>query len=130
MKLKLKQVGPRKMEVIGDNWNFHVDLREQFGGENSAPNPSELATAAVASCEVLTGIFWASQRHGIELRNLEAEVEWEYEEKPDRISRIEVSIRNVIPQLGDKTRAFKAIAKGCTITKTLTIPPELTLKVE
>lgn len=130
MQLKLEQVGPRKLEVTGENWTFHVDLREQFGGENSAPNPSELAAAAVASCEVLTGIFWASQRHGIELRNVHAEVKWEYAEKPDRISKIEVSIKNVMAQLGEATRAFKGVAKGCTISKTLAIPPELTLKVE
>ena len=57
MKLKLKQVGPRKMEVVSDNWSFVVDLKEQFGGEDSGPNPSELTAAAVASCEVLTGVF-------------------------------------------------------------------------
>ena len=67
MRLKLKQTGPRKVEVISDKWSFTVDLKEQFGGENSGPNPSELAAAAVASCEVLTGVFWASRRHGVEL---------------------------------------------------------------
>ncbi|MEI7449832.1 MAG: OsmC family protein [Desulfomonile sp.] len=130
MRLKLKQVGPRKMEVISDNWTFVVDLKEQYGGENSGPNPSELTVAALASCEVLTGVFWASNRHDIELRGLEAEVEWEYADKPDRISSIAVVIRNVANQLGEKTRAFTGIAKGCTITKTLKISPEMSLKVE
>lgn len=130
MKLKLKQIGARKMEVSSDNWSFVVDLKEKFGGENSGPNPTELAAAAVASCEALTGVVWASRRHRIELRDLEAEVEWEFAEKPERISRIDVTIRNVSAQLGDKTDAFKAIAKGCEISKTFKIPPELTLKVE
>ena len=132
MKLKLKQIGPRKMEVLSDNWSFVVDLKEKFGGEDSGPNPSELTAAAVASCEVLTGVFWASRRHNVELRDLEAEVQWEYGEKPERISRIDVVIRNVGTQLGDenKIRAFTGIAKGCTVTKTLKIQPELTLKVE
>jgi len=131
-KLKLKQTGPRKMEVISDKWAFTVDLKEQFGGDDSGPNPSELTAAAVASCEVLTGVYWASRRHNIELRGVEAEVEWEYGEKPERISRIEVVIRNVAPQLADekKTRAFAGIAKGCTITKTLATAPELSLSVE
>ena len=39
-------------------------------------------------------------------------------------------IRNVAAQLGDKTAAFKAIAKGCTGSKTLKTPPELSLEVE
>ena len=131
-KLVLKQVGPRKVEVISDNWTFIVDLKEKFGGEDSGPNPSELTAAAVASCEVLTGVFWAARRHEVELRGIEADVEWEYGEKPERIAKIDVSIRNVGSQLGDekKMRAFKGIAKGCTITKTLTMPPALSLKVD
>ena len=130
MKLKLKQVGPRKMEVVSDDWSFVVDLKEKFGGENSGPNPSELTAAAVASCQVLTGVVWASRRHGIELRGLEAEVEWEYGEKPERISRIDVVIHNAASQLEDKVRPFTGIARGCTVSKTLKIPPETSLKVE
>jgi putative redox protein len=132
MRLKLKQTGPRKVEVISDKWSFTVDLKEQFGGENSGPNPSELAAAAVASCEVLTGVYWASRRHGVELVDVEAEVSWEYEQKPERISSIDVVIRNVASQFGDekKTRAFKGIARGCTITRTLQNTPELSLSVE
>lgn len=130
MKLKLKQVGPRKMEVISDDWSFVVDLQEKFGGQNSGPSPSDLTAGAVAACQVLTGMVWASRRHGIELEDLEAEVEWEYGEKPERISRIDVLIRNVASQLGDKTRAFTGVAKGCTISKTLRIQPETSLKVE
>jgi putative redox protein len=120
------------MEVISDKWSFVVDLKEQFGGEDSGPNPSELTAAAVASCEVLTGIFWAARRHEIELRDVQVEVTWEYGEKPERISKIDVSIHNVANQMGDekKTRAFTNVAKGCTITKTLQIQPELNLTVE
>ena len=132
MKLLLKQTGPRKVEVISDNWSFVVDLKEEFGGEDSGPNPSELTAAAVASCQVLTGVFWASRRHEVELKDLEAEVEWEYGEKPDRISRIDVVIRNVASQLEDekRVRAFRGIAKGCTVSKTLKLQPETSLKVE
>ena len=132
MRLELKQTGPRKMEVTSEKWSFVVDLKEKFGGEDSGPNPSELTAAAVASCEVLTGIVWAARRHEIELRDVQAEVTWEYGEKPERISKIEVSIRNVASQMGDekKTRAFTNVAKGCTVTKTLQIQPELNLTVE
>ncbi len=132
MKLLLKQIGPRKMEVISDKWSYVVDLKENFGGEDSGPNPSELLAGAVASCEALTGVFWAARRHDVELRDIEAEVEWEYGEKPDRISRIDVKIRNVGPQLGDekKLRAFLGMVKGCTVTRTLQIPPEMTVEVE
>jgi len=132
MRLELKQTGPRKMEIISEKWSFVVDLKEQFGGEDSGPNPSELTAAAVASCEVLTGIFWAARRHEIELRDVHAEVTWEYGEKPERISKIDVSIYNVASQMGDekKIRAFTNVAKGCTITKTFKIQPELNLTVE
>ena len=131
MKLTLKQIGPRKIEVLSDAWSFVVDLKERFGGENAGPNPSELTAAAVASCEVLTGVYWASRRHNMELRDLEAEVEWEYAEKPDRISRIKVVIRNVGDQLADekKMRAFTGMARGCTVTRTLQNQPELELEV-
>ena len=78
MHLKLKQIGPRKMEVISDKWTFVVDLEAEFGGEDSGPNPSDLTAAALASCEVLTGIVWAARRHGVEFRDIEAEVTGEY----------------------------------------------------
>jgi uncharacterized OsmC-like protein len=118
------------MEVVSDRWKFTVDLKEPFGGRDQGPNPSELAAAALASCEVLTGIYWASKRHGIELQNVEADVAWEYGEKPDRITNFDVKIRNVRSQLGENTRAFKAIAKGCTISKTLSTSPSMKLEVE
>jgi putative redox protein len=130
MHLKLKQIGPRKMEVISDKWSFVVDLKEKFGGEESGPNPSELTAAALASCEALTGVVWAARRHRIELRDLEAEVSWEYGETPERISKFDVIIRNVYRQLGEKTKGFAAIAKGCTVSRTFKIQPELSLKVE
>ena len=130
MHLKLKQIGPRKMEVISDKWSFVVDLKEKFGGEESGPNPSELTAGALASCEVLTGIVWAARRHRIELRDLEAEVSWDYGEKPERISKFDVIIRNVYSQLGEKTKGFAAIAKGCAVSRTFKIQPELSLKVE
>jgi putative redox protein len=130
MRLKLKQIGPRKMEVISDRWRFVVDLKEKFGGEDSGPNPSELTAAALASCEVLTGAVWAAKRHDIELRDVEAEVTWEYGEKPDRISRIDVTISNAASQLGENTKGFAAIARGCTVSRTLRTPPELSLTVE
>jgi len=130
MKLVLKQIGPRRMEVTSDKWSFVVDLKEKFGGEDSGPDPSELMAAAVTSCEALTGIVWAARRHQVELRDLEADVEYEFAEKSDRIARIDVTIRNVSSQLGEETKAFEAIAKGCTISKTLKTPPKLTLKVE
>lgn len=132
MELKLKQIGPRKIEVVSDAWSFVVDLKEQFGGENSGPNPSELVAAAVASCEVLTGVFWAAKRHDVELRNIEADVSWEYAEKPDRIAAIDVVVHNVSNQLGDekKVRAFTGIAKRCTVTNTLKIQPVTSLTVK
>lgn len=131
MKLVLKQVGPRKLEVSSEAWSFVVDLRERFGGSNSGPNPSELMAASVAACEVLTGAVWASRRHEIELKDVEAEVTWEYEQKPERISRVDVTIRNVADQLPNEKvlRAYKGIAKGCTVTKTLKNPPETSLEV-
>jgi putative redox protein len=132
MKLNLRQIGARKMEVRTDKWSFVIDLKEEFGGENSGPNPSELTAAAVASCEVLTGVYWAARRHGIELRDVEADVEWEYGEKPDRIDSIHVTIRNVAEQLSTEKilRAFRGVAKGCTITKTFQYQPKLTLNIE
>jgi putative redox protein len=132
MELKLRQTGPRKLEVQSDKWSFVVDLKEKFGGENSGPSPSELTAAAVAACELLTGVVWASRRHQIELQGLEATVSWDYAEKPERISRIDVEIRNVKSQLADeqKVKAFTAMAKACTVTSTLKIPLDVSLVVE
>jgi putative redox protein len=132
MRLKLTQTGPRRMEARTDKWTLVVDLREEFGGEGSGPNPSELLVAAVASCETLTGVYWASRRHDIELSGLEAEVEWQYERDPERISKIGVAIRNVAAQLEDEamTRAFRGVARACTITRTLQHTPELAILVE
>ncbi len=132
MKLTLRQTGPRKVEVSSEKWSFVVDLKEEFGGEDSGPNPSELTAGALAACEILTGVHWADRRHGIELRNVEGEVEWDYGEKPERISRFNVVIRNVQAQLKDAkiVQAFTGIAKGCTIAKTLKVQPETHLTVE
>ncbi len=105
-------------------------LKPEFGGQDSGPDPSELVAAALAACELLTGVAWASKkaRQGIAKRGSGGHLG--VRGKTERVSNIKVVIQNVADQLGDKTAAFKAIAKGCTVSKTLKIPPELELEVE
>ncbi|HEY8986567.1 MAG TPA: OsmC family protein [Streptomyces sp.] len=129
-----------RLEVIhveGDVYT--VDIREHHlrvdqpltaGGTDTAPTPTELFAASVATCVA----FYAGRylhRHGLPLAGLR--VRTEFTMATDRPPRV-ASLRLVIappPELPEQRRAaLLAVASHCTVHNTLHQPPEIDIELE
>ncbi|MGW9070550.1 OsmC family protein [Streptomyces yangpuensis] len=104
---------------------FRVDQPTDAGGTDTAPTPTELFAASLATCVA----FYAGRyllRHGLSREGLA--VRAEFAMATDRPARV-AAVRLVIvppPQLPEERRAgLLAVASHCTVHNTLRQPPEI-----
>ncbi|MEW1636845.1 OsmC family protein [Streptomyces sp. NPDC093801] len=104
---------------------FRVDQPADAGGTDSAPTPTELFAASLATCVA----FYAGRyllRHGLSCRGLG--VRAEFTMAGDRPARV-AAVRLVIvppPELPEGRRAgLLAVASHCTVHNTLQQPPDI-----
>lgn len=107
-----------------------VDQPTEAGGTDTAPTPTELFAASLATCVA----FYAGRyltRHGLTHAGLR--VHAEFVMAPDRPARVG-AVRIVIglpPALSEQRRAaLLAVASHCTVHNTLREPPEIRLELE
>jgi putative redox protein len=107
---------------------LQVDQPLQAGGTDTAPTPTELFAASLATCVA----FYAGrylQRHGLPRAGLR--VRTEFTMAADRPARV-ASLRLVIvppPQLPERRRAaLLAVASHCTVHNTLHQPPRIDIE--
>ncbi|MET9131417.1 MULTISPECIES: OsmC family protein [Streptomyces] len=134
-----QSVDVHRLEVVhveGDAYT--VDVREHrlqvdqppaAGGTDTAPTPTELFAASLATCVA----FYAGRylhRHGLPQAGLR--VRTEFTMATDRPPRV-ASLRLVIeppPELPEHRRAgLLAVASHCTVHNTLRRPPEIDIEV-
>ncbi|MDX6758532.1 MULTISPECIES: OsmC family protein [Streptomyces] len=106
---------------------FRVDQPADAGGTDTAPTPTELFAASLATCVA----FYAGRylhRHGLSREGLA--VRAEFAMATDRPARV-AEVRLVIvppPQLPEGRRAgLLAVASHCTVHNTLQQPPEIAI---
>ncbi|MGW0758459.1 OsmC family protein [Streptomyces sp. NPDC002814] len=107
-----------------------VDQPLEAGGKDTAPTPTELFAASLATCVA----FYAGRyltRHGLHHDGLR--VRTEFTMAADRPARV-ASIRLVLvppPALSaQRHAALLAVASHCTVHNTLHEPPEIDLELE
>ncbi|WP_218639570.1 OsmC family protein [Streptomyces acidiscabies] len=109
---------------------LQVDQPVEAGGTDTAPTPTELFAASLATCVA----FYAGRylhRHGLPRAGLR--VRTEFALATDRPARV-TSLRLVVvppPDLPEERRAaLLAVASHCTVHNTLHQPPEIDIKLE
>lgn len=107
-----------------------VDQPVEAGGTDTAPTPTELFAASLATCVA----FYAGRylhRHGLPRTGLR--VRTEFTMATDRPARV-TSLRVVVvppPELPEQRRAaLLAVASHCTVHNTLHQPPEIDIELE
>jgi uncharacterized OsmC-like protein len=101
-----------------------VDQPESDGGTDSAPTPTDLFVASLASCVA----FYARRyllRHDLPQEGLRVSAEAEFGAKPSRVAAITVALTlpDGVPE--DKRAALLAVASHCTVHNTLEHPPQV-----
>ncbi|MFE9095903.1 OsmC family protein [Streptomyces sp. NPDC007264] len=106
-----------------------VDQPTEAGGADSAPTPTELFAASLATCVA----FYAGRylhRHGLDRAGLR--VRTEYTMATDRPARVAAVRVTVVPPPGlpdERRAALLAVASHCTVHNTLQQPPEVDIEL-
>ncbi|MHC3474825.1 OsmC family protein [Streptomyces sp. 7R007] len=135
-----QSVDVHRLEVIhveGDAYSvdirehrLHVDQPLEAGGTDTAPTPTELFAASLATCVA----FYAGRYlHRHRLPGTGLRVRAEFTMATDRPARV-ASVRLVVvapSELPEQRRAgLLAVVSHCTVHNTLNRPPEINIELE
>jgi putative redox protein len=103
-----------------------VDQPLADGGEDTAPTPTELLVASLASCVA----FYARRylaRHHLPTAGLIVTADYTLEPRPARVAdiRVDIQVPDGIP--AGRLDALLAVASHCTVHNTLADPPTVTV---
>jgi uncharacterized OsmC-like protein len=98
-----------------------VDQPIDAGGADTAPTPTELFIAGLASCVA----FYAGRylaRHQISAEGLSVSADFDIGGRPTRVTRIRILITPPHDLPAERRDAFLAVASHCTVHNTLSQP--------
>jgi putative redox protein len=101
-----------------------VDQPLGAGGTDTAPTPTELFVAGLASCVA----FYARRylaRHQIDAAGLTVSVSYEIGGRPTRVHRINIVVTPPVDLPHQRREAFLAVASHCTVHNTLAEPADV-----
>jgi uncharacterized OsmC-like protein len=120
--------GGDKFEITVRDHTITVDQPEAMGGEDSAPTPTELFVASLASCVAFYARRYLS-RHDLPLEGLRIETSYEMGTKPSRVSRFDVKVILPAGFPEDRQKALYAMVNACTVHSTLHHEPEVSIEL-
>lgn len=119
--------GGDRFEIEVRGHRILVDQPVQDGGEDSAPTPTELFAASLASCVAHYARRYLA-RHGLPTEGLAVNARFAMaEDRPARVGRIHVQLDLPAGVPGERRAALLAVASHCTVHNTLENPPDVTV---
>jgi uncharacterized OsmC-like protein len=114
-------------EIVVRGHRIVVDQPVASGGADTAPTPTELFVASLASCVA----FYAGRyltRHGYDRTGMTVSADWDLAaDRPARVSTIRISIKVPTDLPEQRRAAFLAVASACTVHNTLHHAPEVVI---
>ena len=103
-----------------------VDQPVNDGGADTAPTPTELFVAGLASCVAFYARRYLS-RHQLPTDGLTVTAQYTLGLRPARVTdiRVDVQLPDGVP--AERRDALLAVASHCTVHNSLTHPPEVTV---
>lgn len=127
--MQVSFVGGEAYEIAVRGHRIVVDQPETVGGDDTAPTPTELLVASLASCVA----FYAGRyltRHGYDRTGLTVTADFDMAaDRPARVGAIRVSIKAPTDLPDERQPAFLAVARGCTVHNTLNKAPEVDVEL-
>ena len=103
-----------------------VDQPVNDGGADTAPTPTELFVAGLASCVAFYARRYLS-RHQLPTDELTVTAQYTLGLRPARVTDIRVDIQLPDGVPADRRDALLAVTSHCTVHNSLTHPPEVTV---
>jgi uncharacterized OsmC-like protein len=107
---------------------IRVDQPASDGGEDTAPTPTELFIASLASCVA----FYArrfSARHDIPTDGLAVTAEFSMASHPARVGEITLQVHVPAELSPEQQASLLAVTSHCTVHSTLMKPPEVRIEL-
>jgi putative redox protein len=124
--MRVEHRGGDKFDINIRGHVVRVDQPVKDRGEDTAPTPTELFIASLASCVA----FYARRylaRHDLPTDGLAVEATFDMGSKPARVVGIDLSL--IVPEgvPSDRLDALLAVATHCTVHNTLASEPEVSI---
>ncbi len=122
--LTVRHLGGDRFAIDVRGHTITVDQPVGVGGEDTAPTPTELFIAGLASCVA----FYARRflaRHDIDPDGLVVTTSYTLGGRPARVSEITIRVTPPAALPDDRRDALLAVASHCTVHNTLHEPPEI-----
>ena len=114
------EVGVRGHRVL-------VDQPAEAGGSDSAPTPTEMFVASLATCVA----YYAGRyltRHGYSRDGLAVSVSYEMAaDRPARVSGVRLTVHVPAELPAQRRPALQAVVSHCTVHNSITTPPEVAI---
>lgn len=127
--MSVRYEGGERYEITVRDHSIVVDQPADVGGADSAPTPTELFVASLASCVA----FYAGRyltRHSLSREGLAVTLAYEMAtDRPARVTSIHLTVR--VPQSLPANRwpALQAVVEHCTVHNSLTNPPHIWIEL-
>lgn len=126
--LRVDHLGGDRFEIDVRGHRLTVDQPVDAGGEDTAPTPTELFVAGLASC---VG-FYARRylaRHDLPTEGLAVEVAYEMGSRPARVSAVDLVLHLPDGVPAARREPLLAVASHCTVHNTLVSEPEILVRL-
>ena len=126
--IAVTHLGADRFRISVRGHEVEVDQPVAAGGEDTAPTPTELLVASLASCVA----FYARRhlaRHGLPTRGLEIRAGYELGTRPARVTELSVELTPPGGLPPERRDALLAVASRCTVHNTLADPPTVTVSL-
>jgi putative redox protein len=106
-----------------------VDQPTEAGGEDTAPTPTELFVASLASCIAFYAGRYLS-RHGCDRTGLSVSASYDLAtSRPARVRAVRISLKVPTGLPAERWPALAAVVSHCTVHNTLHDPPEVSIEL-
>ena len=124
--LAVTHLGGDRFEIAVRGHTITVDQPTADGGADTAPTPTELFIASLASCVA----FYARRflaRHDLPTDGLAVDATYSISPRPARVGEIDLVLRVPDGVPADRRDALLAVASHCTVHNSLEAAPEVTI---
>ena len=128
--MDVRFVAGEAYEVTVRGHRLVVDQPADAGGQDSAPTPTELFVASLATCVA----FYAGRyltRHGYSRDGLAVSVGYDMaSDRPARVSGVRLAVRVPAGLPPGRWAALRAVVSHCTVHNSLASPPSVTIDLQ
>jgi len=128
VKVEVKQVDGRRMEIDARGVRAVVDDLIEDGGPGDGFRPTELLVGALGACTIGTMLTFAKNT-GMSVEGVSMVIEASKAAAPSRVSSISMTMEVSGDLTSKELERLGRVAKACTVHNTLEVGPEIELAV-